>query len=90
MVTIQLTRTKYAEEKNPPSEEVDPMTIAWVKPYIYSPQYQPGIVILFNTGEFKTYTQSFEYFKHKVQQIVGNMVLVGGKLPKLPWWNGDA
>jgi hypothetical protein len=86
VVTIQLTRTKYAEEKDPPSEEVDPMRIAWVKSYTYSPQYQTGIMILFNNGEFKSYTQSFEYFKHKVQQFVGNMVLIGGKLPNLPWW----
>ena len=85
--TVQLTRTRFAEEKDPLSEEVDPMRIAWVKPYIYSPKYQTGIIILFNNGDFRTYTQSFEYFKHKVQQIVGNMVLVGGRLPSLPWWS---
>jgi hypothetical protein len=86
VLTVQLTRTKYAEEKDPPSEEVDPMRIAWVKSYAYSSKHDLGIMILFNNGEFKSYTQNFEYFKHKVQQFVGNMVLIGGKLPNLPWW----
>ena len=89
VTTVQLTRTRFAEEKDPLSEEVDPMRIAWVKPYIYSPKYQTGIIILFNNGDFRTYTQSFDYFKHKVQQIVGNRVLVGGKVPSLPWWSEE-
>jgi len=87
VTTIQLTRTKFFEDKDPSSEEIDPMTIAWVKPYVYSPRHDTGIVILFNNGDFRTYTQGFEYFKHKVQQVVGNMVLVGGRLPRLPWWS---
>lgn len=86
VTTVQLTRAKFFEEKDPPCENIDPTKIAWVKPYWYSDSHQPGIMILFNNGEFKAYTQNFEYFKHKVQQIVGNMVLVGGKLPELPWW----
>ena len=87
VITIELTRSKFAEEIDPPSEQIDPRTIAWIKPYTYSPRHEIGVVILFHNGEFRTYTQNFKYFKHKFQQIVGNMVLVGGELPRLPWWN---
>jgi hypothetical protein len=73
--TLYLTRLKNKGQKNPSDD------------YHHSRNEPAGTLILLNSGEFRTYTQSFDYVKQKVEQIVGQMMMNKKAVPTMPWWN---
>lgn len=94
---LYLTRARNKDQKNPTDDFV-PMdhtisgqvyfhAITWAQPYLYSKAEPPGTLILLNSGEFRTYTQSFDYVKQKVEQIVGQLLMEKRAVPTMPWWN---
>jgi hypothetical protein len=95
--TLYLTRLKNKGQKNP-SDDLLPLDnsksgqlsfnqISWAQPYHHSRNEPAGTLILLNSGEFRTYTQSFDYVKQKVEQIVGQMMMNKKAVPTMPWWN---
>lgn len=83
--TVALTRIKFAKHVDPPVEQVTPLMVIWAEAYPYSAKYDPGIVLLLHNGEFRTYTQSLNYFKQRTEQIICKIIVAGGNAPYLPW-----